>query len=1159
MCLVPSFPTNTLAVSPNSTNVALPDPTVTVNGAINTADIQITAFGGTVSLDTTGVTVTVGDGIDDQAITINGDNSALQTALATLTFTPTNGLVGEDEAHVQLSSSGAANSRLEIILINAPFITLSSAPSVAEDSSNIPFGNAINIDDATGDNQTVILTVTGGTFSIGNNAGLSYSVGNGFVNTTATFSGSLTDVNSALDTLVFTPTANLNGTSVASLRVQSDDGNGGTDDETLTFDITSVNDAPVIILPSLPTVNEDDTAAAVLNPGFPNTLLSITDVENDTLTATVTSTGGTFAFTSTGGVSFTAGSFAGPNTTAVISGSPAAVDNAIQSINFTPTADLNGSGAGAIRIQVDDGNGGTDDETITFDIGAVNDAPVITLPSAPSVAEDASNVLFGNALNIDDVEGDNQTVTLTVTGGVLSIGNGSGLNYSIGNGFANTTATFSGSLTDVNNALDTLVFTPTSNINGVGIASLRVQTDDGNGGTDDETLTFDVVAVNDVPTVSALPATVTVIEDTQSNVDLSAASIDDIDSSSVTVTLTASAGTFAAPVDGSAVGVTVALVNATTITLVGSPANINTYLDTASNIQYTGVSNVNGTAAATVTVTADDGNGSGDITLGTVNIDITAVNDAPTATDNTVTMDEDTSRVFAVTDFNFADVDTGNSLQLVRIDTLTVGSGTLQLSGVDVMAGDVITEADITAGNLVYSPEADANGMGLLTFTFSVNDGSTFAAAASTITVNVTDIAEAVAPPAPPPAPAPEPVPVVVSVEDASTGPDTVEGSAAADDIATGAGNDQVNAGGGDDNVDGGAGNDDVSGGRGSDRVSGGAGDDTVSGGIGFDFVDGGTGNDALDGDQGDDTVLGGDGNDTIDGGSNSDFLRGDAGDDSIRGGSGDDRVFAGPDDQGDDTVEGNRGSDIIGGGAGNDFIVGGDIDGNGTDVSGDDSLFGGDGDDVIIGGSFDTSTNMAVNGNGGRNTIYAGNGNDSIIGDDGGDTLGGGNGNDNVMGGAGSDVIYGGRGEGEDTLDGGDGDDQAFGASGDDSVDGGGGNDTLFGGDGNDTVNGGADNDLIFGGAGNDNLTGGTGNDTFAFITGFGSDTITDFGTAGGDTDTLDFSEIEGLVLADLLANAMFNANGATLTIGTHGTIILTGINEAELQTTFDNGQIVV
>ncbi|MEP5731791.1 MAG: DUF4214 domain-containing protein, partial [Sulfitobacter sp.] len=70
--------------------------------------------------------------------------------------------------------------------------------------------------------------------------------------------------------------------------------------------------------------------------------------------------------------------------------------------------------------------------------------------------------------------------------------------------------------------------------------------------------------------------------------------------------------------------------NATTITLVGMAADINTYLDIASNVQYTAASNVSGNAAATITVTANDGNGSGDVNLGTVNVDVTAVNTTPT-------------------------------------------------------------------------------------------------------------------------------------------------------------------------------------------------------------------------------------------------------------------------------------------------------------------------------------------------------------------------------------------------------------------------------------------------------------------------------------------------------------------------------------------------
>ena len=56
-------------------------------------------------------------------------------------------------------------------------------------------------------------------------------------------------------------------------------------------------------------------------------------------------------------------------------------------------------------------------------------------------------------------------------------------------------------------------------------------------------------------------------------------------------------------------GVTATLVDGQTITLAGSAADINTYLDTASNIQYTGAQDANGDNEATLTATVGDGNG----------------------------------------------------------------------------------------------------------------------------------------------------------------------------------------------------------------------------------------------------------------------------------------------------------------------------------------------------------------------------------------------------------------------------------------------------------------------------------------------------------------------------------------------------------------------
>ena len=93
-----------------------------------------------------------------------------------------------------------------------------------------------------------------------------------------------------------------------------------------------------------------------------------------------------------------------------------------------------------------------------------------------------------------------------------------------------------------------------------------------------------------VPTISGVPASLTFDEDTQGNVDLSGVTVADADGDPLTLTLTIDAGTFSAPADGSMVGsgVTATLVDGQTITLVGAAADINTYLDTASNIQYTG-------------------------------------------------------------------------------------------------------------------------------------------------------------------------------------------------------------------------------------------------------------------------------------------------------------------------------------------------------------------------------------------------------------------------------------------------------------------------------------------------------------------------------------------------------------------------------------------
>ena len=137
------------------------------------------------------------------------------------------------------------------------------------------------------------------------------------------------------------------------------------------------------------------------------------------------------------------------------------------------------------------------------------------------------------------------------------------------------------------------------------------------------------------------------------------------------------------------------------------------------------------------TYTATDNSGAVS-TPATVTITVTGANDAPTGADATYTIAEDGSRAFAGADFGFADVDVGDTLARVRIESLPA-AGALTLNGTAVTAGQLIDAADLT--NLVFTPAANANGASYANFTFSVQDsGGLFDAAPNTITLDVTAV-----------------------------------------------------------------------------------------------------------------------------------------------------------------------------------------------------------------------------------------------------------------------------------------------------------------------------------------------------------------------------------------------------------------------------------
>ncbi len=231
----------------------------------------------------------------------------------------------------------------------------------------------------------------------------------------------------------------------------------------------------------------------------------------------------------------------------------------------------------------------------------------------------------------------------------------------------------------------------------------------------------------------------------------------------------------------------------------------------------------------------------------------------------------------------------------------------------------------------------------------------------------------------------------------------------------------------------GGVGNDSLTGGNGNDRLIGGAGNDVLSGGFGNDILDGGTGTNSFDGGLGNDAFV----------------LAA--------------RPVTGPLANDKDTLVDGGGSNSLSFTA---FT-------NGLTFS----LVAGSGNaqlaDATTGYQLDLQSDTFQ-------TVTLGSGNNNVTGNlnigtniasgIGNDTLTGGNSNDALNGGSGSNTLI--ANDGNDVL--------IVAGTGANSLDGGSGNDTLVGSAGNDTLIGGTGNDSLSGGTGTNILNGGIGNDTF-------------------------------------------------------------------------------
>ncbi|GIU07693.1 hypothetical protein TUM4445_13510 [Shewanella sp. MBTL60-112-B2] len=278
--------------------------------------------------------------IDGDRLTVTAQstpNGAVSvTAYGLVQYTPNANFNGSDSLSYTISDGNGGSASA---IVSIAVVSINDKPNAVDDAVSVDEDGSVTVqvldNDSDLDNDLLIVTTqpaANGTVVIG-------------------LDGSIT----------YVPDSDFNGKDTISYTI--DDGNGGQDSALLSITVNPINDSPVAVDDYANVEEDGEVTFSVLN--------NDSDVDNDDLTLTLMS-----------------------------SSHGSSVNHNDGTITYKPEANYNGSDS--IQYSVSDGHGGTAQAVIYLDVTAVNDVPVAE-NDLISMQEDTS-VQFDLLLNDSDVE-----------------------------------------------------------------------------------------------------------------------------------------------------------------------------------------------------------------------------------------------------------------------------------------------------------------------------------------------------------------------------------------------------------------------------------------------------------------------------------------------------------------------------------------------------------------------------------------------------------------------------------------------------------------------------------------------------------------------------------------------------------------------------------